>query len=155
LVFDGTSVRTYVNGVLARTITGLSGNIIQTTGAFKIGSRSANQVSLDPLSRFNGLIDEVGIYNRALSASEILAIVNAAGAGKCPSGPPSNCAPPPAGLISWWPLEGNGADVAGSNSGTVTGNVTFVTGEVGAGMNCTGTEGVIVPDSPSVNFGPG
>ena len=30
-----------------------------------------------------GLIDEVGIYNRALSASEIQAIFNAGSAGKC------------------------------------------------------------------------
>ena len=32
---------------------------------------------------FNGLIDEVGIFNRALSTSEIQAIFNAGSAGKC------------------------------------------------------------------------
>jgi hypothetical protein len=32
---------------------------------------------------FNGLIDEVSLYNRALSAAEILAIYNAGSAGKC------------------------------------------------------------------------
>src|SRR5262249_10932467 len=32
---------------------------------------------------FNGLIDEVSVYSRALSASEITAIFNAGGAGKC------------------------------------------------------------------------
>jgi uncharacterized protein (TIGR03437 family) len=35
---------------------------------------------------FNGLIDEAAIYNRALSAAEILSIFNAGSAGKCKSG---------------------------------------------------------------------
>ena len=35
----------------------------------------------------NGLIDEVEIFNRALSASEIQAIVNAGSAGKCKAAP--------------------------------------------------------------------
>jgi hypothetical protein len=34
---------------------------------------------------FNGLLDEVSIYNRALSASEIQAIHNVGSAGKCPA----------------------------------------------------------------------
>jgi hypothetical protein len=37
---------------------------------------------------FQGLIDEVEIYNRALSASEIQAIYNAGSAGKCKNDPP-------------------------------------------------------------------
>ncbi len=36
---------------------------------------------------FNGQIDEPGIYNRALSGAEIVAIYNAGSAGKCASGP--------------------------------------------------------------------
>ena len=36
--------------------------------------------------RFAGLMDEVSLYNRALSAAEIQAIYNADGAGKCPVG---------------------------------------------------------------------
>jgi hypothetical protein len=37
----------------------------------------------DVLQHFAGLIDEVSIYNRALSAEEIQAIFNAGSAGKC------------------------------------------------------------------------
>jgi hypothetical protein len=39
------------------------------------------------LENFAGLIDEVAIYNRALSAEEIAAIFNAGSAGKCKGGP--------------------------------------------------------------------
>ena len=39
-------------------------------------------------TRFAGLMDEVSLYNRALSASEIEAIYNASGAGKCTTGTP-------------------------------------------------------------------
>ncbi|HWH72445.1 MAG TPA: LamG-like jellyroll fold domain-containing protein, partial [Candidatus Sulfotelmatobacter sp.] len=37
---------------------------------------------------FNGRVDEVSLYNRALSASEVAAIVNAGSAGKCAGTPP-------------------------------------------------------------------
>ncbi|TET20575.1 hypothetical protein E3J74_02425 [Candidatus Bathyarchaeota archaeon] len=43
---------------------------------------------------FKGLIDEVGIYNRALSASEIQAIYNAGSAGKCKQPIPDDTTPP-------------------------------------------------------------
>ena len=36
---------------------------------------------------FKGLIDEVDIFNRALSASDIVAIYNAGNAGKCTTPP--------------------------------------------------------------------
>src|SRR5262249_600897 len=39
---------------------------------------------------FNGLIDEVAIYSRALSASEIQGIYSAATLGKCKPGAPPN-----------------------------------------------------------------
>jgi hypothetical protein len=39
-------------------------------------------------STFDGLIDEVEVFNRALSASEIQAIYNAGSAGKCKNTPP-------------------------------------------------------------------
>jgi hypothetical protein len=50
------------------------------TGELRIGMRSLPDVAPQP---FNGLIDEVSIYNRALSASEIESIFNAGSAGKC------------------------------------------------------------------------
>ena len=38
------------------------------------------------MQNFNGTLDEVGVYNRALTSSEVQAIFNAGSAGMC-SGP--------------------------------------------------------------------
>ena len=46
---------------------------------------------------FLGAIDELSIYNRALSTAEIQTIYNANGSGKCQQ----TCVAPPAGLVSW------------------------------------------------------
>ena len=41
------------------------------------------------------------------------------------------CTLPPAGIVSWWPGDGNAHDIAGSNDGTLVNGVTFAQGEVG------------------------
>jgi hypothetical protein len=63
--YDGTNMRFYVNGVLVRDVL-RSGSILNTAGPLHIGG---NQVWGGEF--FAGLIDEVRIYNRALSAAEI------------------------------------------------------------------------------------
>lgn len=35
------------------------------------------------------------------------------------------CVPPPSGLVSWWPGDGNASDIQGSNSGTLLGGATL------------------------------
>jgi hypothetical protein len=66
MTYDGAQVSLFVNGTLVRSVarTGLMSN---TTGALRIGG---NAVWTE---FFNGRIDEVRIYNRALTASEIQA----------------------------------------------------------------------------------
>ena len=49
-------------------------------------------------------------------------------------GTPS-CTPPPAGIVGWWPAEGNANDIVGANNGTLIGNVTYANGEVGQAFN--------------------
>ncbi len=73
-VFDGSNFRLYTNGVLAAAATGQLGPV--TTQPLLIGGS-------DNCQKFVGLIDEVSLYNRALSAPEIQAIYNAGAAGKC------------------------------------------------------------------------
>jgi hypothetical protein len=63
--YDGTSMRVYVNGVLVRTVA-RSGAILATAGPLHIGG---NEVWGGEF--YSGLIDEVRIYNRALSLEEI------------------------------------------------------------------------------------
>jgi hypothetical protein len=73
------------------------------------------------------------------------------------------CAPPPAGLVSWWPLDETSgtavADVVGKNPGTATGpigpssNPKSATGFVGKGLNFFGGSRVMVKADPSLDFG--
>lgn len=52
------------------------------------------------------------------------------------------CTPPPAGMVSWWPGEGNAYDVSGGNSGTWTGSGNlnaYAPGVVGQAMVFDGT----------------
>jgi hypothetical protein len=64
------------------------------------------------------------------------------------------CVSVPGGIVSWWPAEGNGADVAGSNPGTVNGGVSYSVGEVAQAFNFNGTSGtIVVPASGSLNVG--
>ncbi|HMD55581.1 MAG TPA: immunoglobulin domain-containing protein, partial [Phycisphaerae bacterium] len=62
------------------------GNITpQTTYPLNIGRRTGQPIGNG--SNYGGLIDELSLYNRALTNSEIQAIYNAGGAGKCPIPP--------------------------------------------------------------------
>ncbi|HOK76977.1 MAG TPA: immunoglobulin domain-containing protein, partial [Verrucomicrobiota bacterium] len=60
----------------------------------------------------------------------------------------ADCTPPPSGAVAWWPAEGNAYDIAGSNHGTIVGDIGFVPGVAGQGMSFAGTQYVVVPDSP-------
>ncbi len=75
-------IKMYINGVLENTVT-TSGTIDIVNKPFQIGGFS----DIDFTGAFfHGLIDEVEVFNRALSQSEIQEIVNAGSAGKCKEG---------------------------------------------------------------------
>jgi hypothetical protein len=57
---------------------------------------------------FAGLVDELTIYNRALSASEIAAIHAAGLSGKCPSRPTLNIAALPGAVRLTWTTNATG-----------------------------------------------
>jgi hypothetical protein len=78
--FDGSTYRFYINGTPAGTAAGTLGS--PNNLPLRIGTSGTCE-------RFVGLIDEVELFNRALSASEIQAIVNAGSAGKCKSPTPT------------------------------------------------------------------
>jgi hypothetical protein len=62
------------------------GNVTpQTTYPVNIGRRTGQPIGNG--SNYGGLIDELSLYNRALSSNEIAAIYNAGGSGKCPLPP--------------------------------------------------------------------
>ncbi len=78
-VWTGTQLEIYEDGVLQDSLSETTLPASNTRDA-EIG-RSWGGGS--PTRFFNGLIDEVTFYNRALSASDVQAIFNAGAAGKC------------------------------------------------------------------------
>jgi len=81
MVYDGTNMLAYVNGALDGSQT-VSGVLQATDNPLKIGAYSPVNGSQSK-DWFYGRIDEVSIYDRALSSTEILSIYDAHGAGKC------------------------------------------------------------------------
>ncbi len=112
-------VRLYVNGALSGS-TAIAGGVQMGTSPISIGSRQANFSSTYNLN-FVGTIDEVAIYNYALSAAQIL---NHYAAGTNPV-VTLNIAPSGAGVVLTWApgtlqsatnVNGPYADVPGASS---------------------------------------
>lgn len=69
LTYDGTTMRTYINGTADANTNAVSGTMFNSTAPVEIGARDGGVI-------YGGLIDEVRLWNRALSASEISARFN-------------------------------------------------------------------------------
>jgi hypothetical protein len=152
--YDGGFIRIYVNGNLQISspwnLGIFAGSSVASIGATEsFGTRT---------SFFDGLIDELSLYRRALSANEIQSIYAAGSAGKCDSTnpPPPLCTTVPAGVVAWWKGETGANDSAGTNTGSVSGDVSFATSKVSQGFVFGGSTGsVIAPASSQLNVGPG
>ncbi len=143
-VRSGTTLSLYVDGALvASQATGVSGTIAPTA-PLVIGQVSPAFNG----EYFVGLVDEVAIHRRALTASEIAAVFGAGGNGMC-----KQCQPPAAGTVDWWPAEGTMNDIAGTNPGTPSGGVTFTAGRVGNAAAFDGVNGVVNFGASAGNFG--
>ena len=133
LVYDGSNEIVYANGIeIGRQA--VSGSIRSEGIPFFIGGRQGDSPANSLY--INARIDEVEVFNRALTGAEILSIHNAACTGKCRS-----CAPAPAGMISWWPGNGNGNDVQDGNNLTFNPNgFGYGSGKVGQAFNFNGSQ---------------
>jgi hypothetical protein len=109
--FDGYNLRLYINGVLRKT-RAFTGKIVPSSYLTKIGRLA--DVSQPEKRLWHGKIDEVRIWHRALSQSEIAANMN------------SHIDPVSAnGLVGYWRLnDGSGTAIqdlgSGSNPGVLT-----------------------------------
>ena len=65
--YDGANVKIYIDGALDKTSASVSGNIYTSTNPLVLGELNPTGTAMP----FKGMMDEVQIYNRALSASEI------------------------------------------------------------------------------------
>jgi len=122
--YDGTTLRLYVNGTQVGS-RAASGSLLTSTGALRIGGNSIWG------EYFEGQIDEVRVYNRALTATEIQTDMNTA-IGGAPPPPPSDTQPPTVSISS----PQNGATV--SNSISVSANATDNVGVVGVQFKVDG-----------------
>jgi hypothetical protein len=104
--FDGVTLRLYVNGTQVASRPGV-GPIIGSTGALRIGGGRLGRQG------FRGRIDELRVYNRALSAAEIQTdMVRPIASGT----PPLDVTPPSVTVTN----PGNGGTVFGTISVTAT-----------------------------------
>jgi uncharacterized repeat protein (TIGR03803 family) len=57
------------------------------------------------------------------------------------------CLPPPSGLVSWWPGDGNALDIVGGNNGVLSNGATFAAGEVCQAFSFTNDLAAVVVGS--------
>jgi YD repeat-containing protein len=77
VVYESGVVKTYINGTLTHTYTGTGaiGDVNNTQNEFRVGGRQAISQT------FQGRIDEVRVYNRALSVQEVMTLPGEIGTG--------------------------------------------------------------------------
>ena len=61
---------------------------------------------------------------------------------------PPGCVPAPAGLVSWWPAEGNATDIVSGNNGSLVGG-TYTSGEVGQAFGFNGNAQLVSVGNPA------
>lgn len=146
MTFDGATVRYFINGA--------------SSGAFAappLPNDNINEpviiglenIFFGSLNYFRGALDDVLIFNRAVSSNEIAAIYSAGSAGMCPP----ECVTPPSGLVSWWRGNGNALDEVSGNHGALSNGTAFAAGNVGQAFRLDGMNDYVeVQSSPSLKM---
>jgi hypothetical protein len=122
--YDGSAALLYVNGVQVAQATG-TGALVGTPTDARLGAGDAAPGSAN--ERWNGLIDEVRIWSKALTQPEV-----ASGMFQQILSAPN--------LVASYQLNGDGADASGNNlNGVLVANPTFVTinSPAGPSVYCT------------------
>jgi len=142
---SGSLFSLYLDGALQATKSDPGGNF-SVPAPLLVGRRNAS----DGRPFFvKGLIDEVAIFSRSLSADEIAAIYNSGSFGMC-----RPCTAPPDGMVAWWKGDGNYADAVGTNHGTPAGGADFAAGKVEQAFSFDGAgASVAVPANSAWAFG--
>ena len=138
--FDGTNSKLYLNGTL---INSAAQSKNTNSSSLSIGYNGVNQFT-------NGIIDDIGIWNRALTQQEITSLYTQNYVAQIPSYVSTN------GLVGYWPFNGNANDASGNgNNGTVNGSILTNDrfGKPSAAYSFDGSSNYIdVPNSSSFNF---
>ncbi|WP_320673030.1 LamG-like jellyroll fold domain-containing protein, partial [Patulibacter defluvii] len=146
--YDGSTQRLYVDGRLVASVP-LTIAAPVGDGPLRIGGNASWG------ERFDGTIDDVRVYRRALSASEIVRDRDTAVGRDAPEPPPT--VPPPAAAWSFDEPSGTTATDAGAGhaDGTIDGATRIADGRRGGALDFDGAnDRVTVPDRLSLRFGP-
>jgi hypothetical protein len=150
-VKSGANIKGYLNGTLAWNATAGNANIAYSSRSIDFGYAGG-------IGRyFNGSLDEIRMYNRPLSVTEISRLYSA-GASKINSSQNNRITN---GLVGLWSF--NGADMNGTtaydrsgngNNGTLVNGPTQAIGKIGQALNFTAasTQKITVPSSSSLNI---
>ena len=135
---NGTEYKVYVDGVLMTSETGPSATGAVNTRGWRIGCAGSTAASNS--SFFNGQLDEVRLYSRALSATEIATLYKS-GVGKLRA--PNNL-----NLAAYWSMNEGVSTQAGDfsgngNTGTLANGPTWTAGKLGQAVNLDGSNDYI------------
>ena len=155
LTWDGSTISLYVDGALAATpVTESIGAVVNLYHTL-IGSSNGHDGNVNPIYDYKGTIDDARIYNRTLSAAEIVKLYNTT-IGNHVS---TSLAGPDGlsrGLVGWWTLDGKDTkwdtgvtnDMSGNgNNGALIGMSTttsIVEGKIGQAVSLSGDPSVYV-----------
>eukprot|EP01052_Picozoa_sp_SAG31_P004689 SAG31_NODE_197_length_20660_cov_8.861368_13_plen_549_part_00 len=163
IAYDGANTLHFLSGVLAeQQACDGGGNLAHTDADFKIGGRTWTSATMDEDSlEFVGDIDEVMLFDRALRADEVVMLnglvqraqigVSGSAASARSSCDAACVAALPAGLVGFWPLDGDGQDRSGSNNHGTPARGEWATGLFGLAFKFDGDDVVEIPSSPRLN----
>jgi len=151
--YDGANVRLYIDKIVGTPVA-LTG-VVHSAPSYPIciGADNGDSTGGCETSKFNGVVDDARIYNRALSASEIKQLYNLGSATKvnAPTTNPTDALG--TGLVGWWTFDGkdmisNVKDRSGQNNtgymqGFTSTSSAVTTGKLGQGLKFDGVDDYI------------
>ena len=151
--YDGANVRFYFNGTLDSS-PAFSTSLLTTAGQrFVLGN--VNLTSTD--NNFQGYLDDVRIYNRALSGDEIKRLYRIGATLKINTDVSRDNPDLNSGLVGYWSFDGKDManitayDRSGnSNNGTLTNGPTRAIGKIGQGLSFDGVDDYVDSGTASV-----
>ena len=153
VTWDGEKARFYIDGDLK--------GLVKTEGTdcLKCNNEALiiGMITDQSTAIYDGMMDELRIYNRALSYEEIKLLYDGKPLASTQTETTAQQITPAAvvsdGLVAYYPFEGNCNDFSGKNNhGNAEGNLTFVDAKVGKGIKFDGASYIDIKDSDSLDL---
>lgn len=133
--FTNSSAVIYLNNNKVGTTILSPGSLGQLTSPkFNIGSRFDAFGSR--CCYYNGTIDDIRVYNRALDSTEVQALYHEGGYDTIKTSIPKN------GLIAWYPFTGNALDSSGNGNNGIVNGATLTTDRFGKANSAYSFDGI-------------